>query len=46
MLVSGSKIHALKAIAATATKTQLTVDDGEKLFQANCATCHGLVVAH
>lgn len=26
---------------ATAT-TALTADDGKKLFQANCATCHGL----
>ncbi|WP_051223931.1 c-type cytochrome [Pseudoclavibacter soli] len=27
---------------ATATVTQSTVDEGQKLFQANCATCHGL----
>src|SRR5690606_19015135 len=27
---------------ATSASTQLTVDDGEKLFQANCATCHGM----
>lgn len=26
----------------TAASTELTVDDGQKLFQANCATCHGL----
>ena len=34
------------AFAATDTQTAasstLTVDDGEKLFTANCATCHGL----
>lgn len=28
--------------APTSASTQLTVEDGEKLFQANCATCHGL----
>jgi ubiquinol-cytochrome c reductase cytochrome c subunit len=28
--------------ATTSANTQLTVDDGKKLFQANCATCHGL----
>lgn len=26
----------------SAATTQLTVEDGEKLFTANCATCHGL----
>ncbi|MBT2476538.1 cytochrome c, partial [Microbacterium sp. ISL-103] len=34
------------AFAATDTQTAatstLTVEDGEKLFTANCATCHGL----
>ena len=34
------------AFAATDTQTTaattLTVEDGEKLFTANCATCHGL----
>ncbi|MFV0372851.1 c-type cytochrome [Microbacterium sp.] len=28
--------------SASAAPTALTVDDGKKLFQANCATCHGL----
>ncbi len=28
--------------APTAATANLTVDDGEKLFSANCATCHGL----
>ena len=27
---------------ASASSTTLTVEDGKKLFQANCATCHGL----
>ena len=33
------------AVAATddgASTQELTVEDGELLFQANCATCHGL----
>ncbi len=30
------------AAAETTAVTQTTVDDGEKLFAANCATCHGL----
>ncbi len=30
------------ASAQTATATQSTVEDGKKLFAANCATCHGL----
>lgn len=33
---------AMAANADTAVATELTVDDGKKLFQANCATCHGL----
>lgn len=28
--------------AQTAVTTELTIEDGEKLFTANCATCHGL----
>ena len=28
--------------AQTTASTALTVEDGEKLFQANCATCHGM----
>lgn len=46
LITGGIYAGASAAMAATetptATKTQLTVDDGEKLFQANCATCHGL----
>src|SRR4051794_5865772 len=30
------------ATAVTQTASQTTIDEGEKLFQANCATCHGL----
>jgi len=30
------------AAAETTAVTQSTVDDGQKLFAANCATCHGL----
>ncbi|MCT1478051.1 c-type cytochrome [Microbacterium sp. p3-SID336] len=33
---------AFAANDAPTAATQLTVEDGEKLFQANCATCHGL----
>ncbi|WP_149085632.1 MULTISPECIES: cytochrome bc1 complex diheme cytochrome c subunit [Microbacterium] len=33
---------AFAANDAPTASTQLTVEDGEKLFQANCATCHGL----
>lgn len=33
---------AFAANDAPSAATQLTVEDGEKLFQANCATCHGL----
>ncbi|KDA06307.1 cystathionine beta-lyase [Microbacterium sp. CH12i] len=46
LITGGIYAGASAAIAATDTQTtastQLTVDDGEKLFQANCATCHGL----
>ncbi|WEG10186.1 cytochrome c [Microbacterium horticulturae] len=28
--------------SSTSASTALTVDDGKKLFQANCATCHGM----
>lgn len=30
------------ADASTQASTQLSVDDGAQLFQANCATCHGI----
>ncbi len=33
---------AFAATDAPTASTELTVEDGEKLFQANCATCHGL----
>lgn len=47
LITGGIYAGASAAIAATDTptttaNTQLTVDDGKKLFQANCATCHGL----
>src|SRR6186997_3300085 len=30
------------ATAQTETASQQTISEGEKLFAANCATCHGL----
>lgn len=45
LVTGGVYAGASAAMAATETPTaatQLTVDDGKKLFQANCATCHGL----
>ncbi|WOQ70490.1 c-type cytochrome [Microbacterium limosum] len=44
LLTGGLYAGASAAMAATPdTPTQtLTVEDGKKLFQANCATCHGL----
>lgn len=33
---------AMAATEPTSASTALTVEDGKKLFQANCATCHGL----
>ncbi|MET0828650.1 MAG: cytochrome c [Microbacterium sp.] len=33
---------AMAASTDTAVASALTVEDGKKLFQANCATCHGL----
>ncbi|MFT3798811.1 c-type cytochrome [Microbacterium sp.] len=33
---------AMAATESTSAASTLTVDDGKKLFQANCATCHGL----
>ena len=32
----------MASTADTAASTALTVEDGKKLFQANCATCHGI----
>ncbi|PVE91669.1 MULTISPECIES: c-type cytochrome [unclassified Microbacterium] len=45
MITGAVYAGASAAFAATDTPTaatQLTVEDGEKLFTANCATCHGL----
>lgn len=46
LLVSGGiyagASAAMAATESTAASTTLTVEDGKKLFQANCATCHGM----
>ncbi|PZU48313.1 MAG: cystathionine beta-lyase [Microbacterium sp.] len=45
LVTGGIYAGASAAMAASETSTAsstLTVDDGKKLFQANCATCHGL----
>ncbi len=45
LITGGVYAGASAAIAAssdTSTASTLTADDGKKLFQANCATCHGL----
>ncbi len=46
VITGGAYAGASAAMAATgdqsATATTLTAEDGKKLFQANCATCHGL----
>jgi ubiquinol-cytochrome c reductase cytochrome c subunit len=46
LLLSGGAyalVSSSTAVADTAsTASQASVDEGEKLFQANCATCHGL----
>ncbi|MGP3535055.1 cytochrome bc1 complex diheme cytochrome c subunit [Microbacterium sp. RD1] len=46
LLTGGIYAGATAAIAATedesSTTSTLTAEDGKKLFQANCATCHGL----
>lgn len=46
LITGGAYAGASAAVAAStetaAASTTLTVEDGEKLFQANCATCHGL----
>ncbi|UWF76750.1 MULTISPECIES: cytochrome bc1 complex diheme cytochrome c subunit [Microbacterium] len=46
LLTGGAYAGASAAMASTdaqtAVSTELTVEDGEKLFTANCATCHGL----
>ncbi|TDN93159.1 cytochrome c [Microbacterium sp. BK668] len=45
LLTGGAYAGASAAMASTGdtqVKSALTVEDGKKLFQANCATCHGL----
>jgi len=45
LLTGGVYAGASAAMASTeptAASATLTVEDGKKLFQANCATCHGL----
>ena len=46
LITGGIYAGASAAVAATApteaAATALTAEDGQKLFQANCATCHGL----
>jgi ubiquinol-cytochrome c reductase cytochrome c subunit len=46
LMTGGIYAGASAAIAATddtsSSSSTLTVEDGKKLFQANCATCHGL----
>ena len=46
LLVSGGVYAgasaAMAATEPTSTASTLTVEDGKKLFQANCATCHGM----
>ena len=46
LATGGIYAGASAAVAATTdtstSATALTVDDGKKLFQANCATCHGM----
>jgi ubiquinol-cytochrome c reductase cytochrome c subunit len=47
LITGGVYAGASAAMAATTPETStvnsaLTVDDGKKLFQANCATCHGM----
>ncbi|MDQ1128854.1 c-type cytochrome [Microbacterium sp. SORGH_AS_0888] len=45
LITGGIYAGATAAMAATnetPTASTLTVEDGQKLFQANCATCHGL----
>ncbi|WP_460773461.1 cytochrome bc1 complex diheme cytochrome c subunit [Microbacterium sp. GXF7504] len=47
LLITGGVYAGASAAVAATTETEptastLTVEDGQKLFQANCATCHGL----
>lgn len=49
LITGGVYAGASAAMAATTPETvaqsELTLEDGKKLFQANCATCHGLDMA-
>ncbi|WP_309066317.1 cytochrome bc1 complex diheme cytochrome c subunit [Microbacterium sp.] len=46
LITGGAYAGASAAMASsdvqTAASSELTVEDGEKLFTANCATCHGM----
>jgi ubiquinol-cytochrome c reductase cytochrome c subunit len=46
LLITGGVYAGASAAVAAGTEasvaSELTVEDGKKLFQANCATCHGL----
>ena len=46
LLITGGAYAGASAAMAAGSYTQvasaLTAEDGKKLFQANCATCHGL----
>src|SRR4051794_32049000 len=46
LLISGGVYAGASAAMASTTDTQaasaLSTEDGKRLFQANCATCHGL----
>ncbi|HQE47390.1 MAG TPA: c-type cytochrome, partial [Rhodoglobus sp.] len=47
LVTGGAYAGAMAATAAagtaeTSVATSLTTEDGKKLFQANCATCHGM----
>jgi len=47
LLFTGAAYAALSTSTASATtdaSSQQTIDEGEKLFAANCATCHGLAL--
>ncbi|TDW28495.1 c-type cytochrome [Cryobacterium psychrophilum] len=47
LLFTGAGYAALSTTTASATtdaSSQQTIDEGEKLFAANCATCHGLAL--
>lgn len=39
---ASAAVAASNETSASQTQSALTAEDGEKLFQANCATCHGL----